>query len=85
MCCVLFPPGPKGHNNSGTDTPNTLRHASQAAVLDAGGLMMSSRTVCFVAGLLLSGSALGEFKPDPGAMVKELEIASTSDDRVTLA
>jgi hypothetical protein len=46
--------------------------------------MMSSRTVCFVAGLLLSGSALGEFKPDPGAMVKELEIASTSDDRVTL-
>jgi len=46
--------------------------------------MLARRLVWLVAGLLVSGSALGEFKPDPTALVKDLESIDRSDERFTL-
>jgi hypothetical protein len=46
--------------------------------------MVTRRIVCVVTGLLACGSAMGEFKPDPSAMVKDLEMMTRSEDRMTL-
>jgi hypothetical protein len=47
--------------------------------------MVTRRIAWAVAGLLASGSAMGEFKPDPTALIKDLESVTRSDDRFTLA
>jgi hypothetical protein len=46
--------------------------------------MVTRRIVCVVTGLLACGSAMGEFKPDPSAVVKDLEMMTRSEDRMTL-
>jgi hypothetical protein len=46
--------------------------------------MLIRRVVWLLAGLLLSASAIGEYKPDPEALVKDLERLTRSHDRMTL-
>ena len=46
--------------------------------------MLTRRLVLLAAGLLASSSALGQFKPDPTALVKDLESVTRSDERLTL-
>src|SRR5690348_9656110 len=46
--------------------------------------MFIGRTMWFVAGLLIAGSASGQFKPDPTAMVKDLDIVARSEKHMTV-
>jgi hypothetical protein len=50
-----------------------------------GDYMLARGILWIVAGLLVSGSAFGDFKPDPTALVRDLESMTRSEDRVTLA
>ena len=46
--------------------------------------MLSKRIALLLAGLVLSASALGEYKADPEALIKDLERLTRSHDRMTL-
>jgi hypothetical protein len=46
--------------------------------------MITRRIVWAVGALLVAGSALADFKPDPGGMIKDLEIMKKTDERMTL-
>jgi hypothetical protein len=46
--------------------------------------MLIRRIVWLLTGLLLSASAMGEYKPDPNALVKDLQKLTRSQDRMTL-
>ena len=45
---------------------------------------MLARTSWILAGLLLASPAMGEFKPDFGSMMKDLELASKTEDHITV-
>jgi hypothetical protein len=45
---------------------------------------MLGRLVCIAAGLLLSQSAMGEFKPNTASMMKDLTISKQSQDHLTM-
>jgi hypothetical protein len=46
--------------------------------------MLTRRIVWLLVGLLLSTSAIGGYKPDPGALIKDLQRLTQSQDRMTM-
>jgi hypothetical protein len=46
--------------------------------------MVTRRIACIAAALLAAGPALADFKPDTNALVKDLEMTSHADDRLTI-